>query len=152
MRTPLLEAKLGAGRVLARTGEWQLYVLNQSASMLWELHEAGWGTEEMASLVEQYFGLDVHSALAQVDSLISQWHQAGLIDAKSPGIPSENRVMPDSGTKPAPGFTLEPCCRSPDEAKRNPGTGLRTSRIPLRPSTSLKAPNFSPSTSEFVVP
>jgi len=122
----LLEAKLGAGRVLARTGEWQLYVLNQSASMLWELHEAGWGTEEMASLVEQYFGLDVHSALAQVDSLISQWHQAGLIDAKSPGIPSENRVMPDSGTKPAPAdVSGESSGQMPETVATRPYSGLR---------------------------
>ena len=77
---PLLEAKLGAGRVLALTGDWGLYVLNSSASMLWELHAQGWDVKGMASLLSEGFGLDGDTALAQVESLINQWHQTGLIE------------------------------------------------------------------------
>ena len=100
MGMPLLEAKLGAGRVLAREADWGLYVLNSSASMLWELHSAGWDAEGMASLLSQGFGLDGETALRQIESMLGQWRQAGLIGTAISAMPRENQAIDLSDPPP----------------------------------------------------
>jgi hypothetical protein len=82
----MLSAPLAGGTVLARPGGGSLFVLNPTATVLWELYVGGLDPKAIAALLAQRFRLAEDAALAQIESLVIDWRQAGLVSAPRPSV------------------------------------------------------------------
>ena len=80
----LFEATVGAGRLLGRAGDCRLWLLDQPASVLWDMHALGLNPAAVAGLLAERFGLDLPTAHTEVSDLVEQWRQAGLFGNPAP--------------------------------------------------------------------
>ena len=99
-----LATPLGAHRLLARTGDRRLWLLDAPAAALWDLYASGLDATTLAGLITECFGLDPELARTQVEQLLGQWQQAGLLDDIAPRGP----LAVDDPVSPAPGPTRLP--------------------------------------------
>ena len=76
----MLQTPFEGGIVLARPGDFRLFLLNPAAAALWQLHTAGLEPAGMVVWLNQRFGLAEYAAQAQVYGLMEHWHQSGLLD------------------------------------------------------------------------
>lgn len=74
----LLEACIGSARVLTRPPARRLWLLDENAAILWDLHKAGTGSTEMVELLVSRFG---EEARGYVSQLHEGWLAAGLAGA-----------------------------------------------------------------------
>ncbi len=87
----MLTTPLRSARLLARRGDRRLWVLDTPAYTLWDLHRAGHDPHQLAALIGEAYGLSVATARAQVDQLLVDWRQSGLL-AATPAPPAAYRL------------------------------------------------------------
>ena len=85
----MLRAPLGQSQLLARPGDWRLWLLNAEAACLWEWHRAGVDAEALAERLSRQAGLTPASAREQIDTLLRDWRRSGLLGQAAPLDPEE---------------------------------------------------------------
>jgi hypothetical protein len=98
----LLEAPLGASRVLACPGGGRLYLLNPVAAWLWEARRAGLSEGDIAAAVADRFWLSEEAALADLRDIHARWRRAGLLDC-APTAAADRPALPRAGQQMARG-------------------------------------------------
>ena len=86
---PPWHANLGASRLLARPGDWRLWLINAGAACLWDWRQAGLQGAALAEQLTQAHGLDLAESRRQVGATLRQWRQIGLLGASRPADPLE---------------------------------------------------------------
>ena len=85
----MLHAPLGQSQLLARPGDWRLWLLNAEAACLWEWQRAGVDAEALAERLSSQAGLTPASAREQIDTLLRDWRRSGLLGQAAPPDPEE---------------------------------------------------------------
>ncbi len=80
----MLQTPLGQGQLLARPGDWRLWLLNPEAACLWAWHQADADAEALAGRLSREYALPRSLAHAQVAAMLADWRQAGLLDTNLP--------------------------------------------------------------------
>ena len=76
----MLRTLLGRSLLLARPGDWRLWLLNAEAACVWDWHQAGLDTEALAERLSRQVGLTPASAREQINTLLRDWQGCGLLD------------------------------------------------------------------------
>ena len=76
----MLRTLLGRSLLLARPGDWRLWLLNAEAACVWDWHQAGLDTEALAERLSRQVGLTPASAREQINTLLRDWQRCGLLD------------------------------------------------------------------------
>lgn len=101
----MLEAPLAGGRVIACPGSGRLWVLNASASAIWDLRAGGLAADAMARLLAERFGLAVAALRTDIDDLLRDWRASGLLPVPAAVAPPPERspwVIPPLYAPPPP--------------------------------------------------
>ena len=85
----MLHTPLGRSQLLARPGDWRLWLLNAEAACVWDWHRAGLDAEALAERLSRQAGLNPASAREQIDTLLRDWRRSGLLDPAPPLDPEE---------------------------------------------------------------
>ncbi len=109
----MLTTHLGNRRLLARSGDRRLWLLDPPAAVLWDLHRSGFDADQIVGLLRKGFGLADGIARAQIMRLLADWRQSGLLTA-TPAPPTAYRlgdaaepIPPAPRPRPAPpGFRV----------------------------------------------
>lgn len=87
------------GRLLLISPDRQaLFMLNESARIVWETMKAGVGAEDMAALLAEGYGLPVATARAGVEGFLRRWRAEGLVES----APAADQPLPRSAISPSP--------------------------------------------------
>ena len=76
----MLRTPLGQDQLMARPGDWRLWLLNAEAACLWDWHRAGLNAEALAERLSRQAGLTPDTARDQIDTLLRDWRRSGLLD------------------------------------------------------------------------
>ena len=101
----MLRTPLGQSQLLARPGDWRLWLLNAEAACVWDWHHAGLDAEALAERLSRQVGLTPASARELIDTLLRDWRRSGLLDP-TPPLDAEEAAW---GLSPA----SDPCPRWP---------------------------------------
>ena len=85
----MLHTPLGRSQLLARPGDWRLWLLNAEAACVWDWHRAGLDAEGLAERLSRQVGLTPANAREQIDTLLRDWRHSGLLDPAPPLDPEE---------------------------------------------------------------
>ena len=85
----MIQIPLGQSQLLARPGDWRLWLINVEAACLWDWHRAGLDAEALAERLSSQAGLTPASARKQIDTLLRDWRRSGLLDQAAPPDPEE---------------------------------------------------------------
>ena len=80
----MLHTSLGQSQLLARPGDWRLWLLNAEAACVWDWHRAGLDAEALAERLSREAGLTPANAREQIDTLLRNWRHSGLLDPAPP--------------------------------------------------------------------
>jgi hypothetical protein len=78
---------LSSGSVIVRDNVIQLFLLNDSASLLWQQLSAGLSVEQISQQWLDYFGISPTQARIDIEAALTAWQSAGLIGAMPPPFP-----------------------------------------------------------------
>ncbi|MGD0778901.1 MAG: PqqD family peptide modification chaperone [Candidatus Solibacter sp.] len=78
--------RLGDSRVVARTHVNALYVLNQSASLLWDALAGGASEAQAAQSLARQYSVSEDLVLRDVQSALADWRARGLLGPKPPEL------------------------------------------------------------------
>lgn len=96
----MLQALMGQSRLLARPGDWRLWLLNAQAAGLWDWHQAGLDDDTLVTRLAQHYGLAVNTARQQWAIVRQDWLQSGLLSESVPD--PEEAVWMNEHPAPAP--------------------------------------------------
>lgn len=85
----MLRTPLGRSQLLARPGDWRLWLLNAEAACVWDWHRAGLDAEALAERLSREAGLTPANAREQIDTLLRDWRRSGLLDPAPPPLDPE---------------------------------------------------------------
>lgn len=71
-------------RVLARPGMNAVYVLNDSAALLWDILDGGASESDAAEKLAAQYDIEIEQAAQGVQSALAEWRRRGLIGPKPP--------------------------------------------------------------------
>jgi hypothetical protein len=102
----MISTSLGHSRLLARPGDWRLWLLNAEAACLWDWHQSGLDAPALSERLVQHTGLSANTARDQVHALLDDWRASGLLESSSSSAPvtdpEESRWRPvDTEAAPA---------------------------------------------------
>lgn len=95
----MLQTPLGQSRLLARLGDWRLWLLNAQAAVLWDWYHAGLDDNALATRLAQHSGLAVDTARRQWTWVRQDWQRSGLLGESAPD-PEEAVWMNEDLTVP----------------------------------------------------
>lgn len=100
-----MEATLNGHRLLARPGDWRLWLLNAEAACLWDWRQSGLSGGAMAGRISHENGPDLTTARRQVRAVLTDWRQSGLLGQPVRADPSETewRLVDPTSTTWLPG-------------------------------------------------
>lgn len=102
----VLRTRLGDATLLARPGQFRLFVLNESAAWIWDGLAAGLEPEDLARMLAERFELPEPEVVRQVETSIAQWRRACLFEP-APAPPALALAAPPIGPAiDAPAWTL----------------------------------------------
>lgn len=84
-----MEVTLNGHRLLARLGDWRLWLLNAEAACLWDWHRAGLNGAAMAVRISHEYGLDIPTARRQVHATLNEWRRSDLLRRSRPPASTE---------------------------------------------------------------
>ncbi|MGA2882205.1 MAG: PqqD family peptide modification chaperone [Bryobacteraceae bacterium] len=76
--------QLAGSRVLARPGRSAVYVLNQPASLLWDVLAEGASETEASHRMARHYGISEDLASQDLQSALKDWRTRGLLGPKAP--------------------------------------------------------------------
>lgn len=95
--------------MLARSGDWRVWLLNAEAACLWDWYQDGLNVAALSDRLTRQAGLNPASARRQVESLIGDWRLSGLLEENAPNDSAESdwSSLPATGNhSPWPADTM----------------------------------------------
>lgn len=79
--------------VVARTGDRTLFLLNETARVMWELLTSGLDEDEVAFYIAEGVGLPFDTVRAEVETALVSWRAIGILDPDTslPGVSADRK-------------------------------------------------------------